>query len=404
MLLSIAIIVGATFVKLTWLSSSFIFLLFLYFSSDEHGWYFWEVTLMLQKMFLTGAMVAIAPGSPIQLLVALVMCLAYLLLVTHAGPYKGDLEDKLAFLTSLCLAISLLLGLTLIMDTPDDPVFNVYAIGIVLIVVNMLPFMFICYAAIEIFRWGPQIGLWFKELTDEEMEEHVQQMYKSTNDESLQLRRVGSKKQERKKQQQSIQQISQKKQSNKVVPLNVGNVKDTKKTKQKNGSEDDVVDVMDSMTKMEFAKIACTVISDTLTAEMVDDLWSSVAMRRWLIVQNKNNNKRDNFHQNNHHHHKKVKRKKKPGFSRVTSIRSLAGMAVVMDHGEKNIEKHQVTKTMLDDAVRQKKNAAHARLTKRLTVRLAKEERIQLSKSKKIDKKQHTASPILRIKKVPSEI
>jgi hypothetical protein len=49
------------------------------FMKYDNRWYFWESVLMLQKCLLTGAMCAIAPGSPIQLLVALLVCAAYLL-------------------------------------------------------------------------------------------------------------------------------------------------------------------------------------------------------------------------------------------------------------------------------------------------------------------------------------
>ena len=104
-------------------------------------------------------MCAIAPGSPIQLLCALVLCVAYLLLVLHAKPYKGELEDRLAFLTSLCLSVSLLLGLTLIMDKPVDPVFDVTLLGLILIVINVLPFFFIMYAMVEILRKGAMVGV-----------------------------------------------------------------------------------------------------------------------------------------------------------------------------------------------------------------------------------------------------
>ena len=104
-------------------------------------------------------MCAIAPGSPIQLLCALVLCVAYLLLVLHAKPYKGELEDRLAFLTSLCLSVSLLLGLTLIMDKPVDPVFDVTLMGLILIVTNVLPFVFIIYAMVEILRKGAMVGV-----------------------------------------------------------------------------------------------------------------------------------------------------------------------------------------------------------------------------------------------------
>ena len=119
---------------------------------------------MIQKCFLTGAMCAIAPGSPIQLLCALVLCMSYLLLVLHAGPYKGNLEDRLAFLTSLSLSVSLLFGLTIIMDKPDNPVFDLKLLGIVLIIINVLPFLFIVYASVQILRFGPNVGVRLQEV------------------------------------------------------------------------------------------------------------------------------------------------------------------------------------------------------------------------------------------------
>ena len=54
----------------------------------EAGWPYWEVALQSQKCILTGAMCTIQPGSPLQLLAALLCCLAYMLLVLHAGPCK----------------------------------------------------------------------------------------------------------------------------------------------------------------------------------------------------------------------------------------------------------------------------------------------------------------------------
>ena len=117
------------------------------------------------------------------------------------------------------------------------------------------------------------------------------------------------------------------------------------------------------MSKLEFAKIACTIVSDTLTSDMVDDLWSSLPLRTWLVEESKMKN-------NSHHHHKKkAKKKRKVGFSRVSSLRSLAKMAVVMDHGEKNVEQHKVTKALLDTAVLEKQTAAHVRLSGRIAKR-----------------------------------
>jgi len=126
----------------------------------EKEWYWWECLIMLQKCFLTGAMVAIAPGSPIQLLIALVVCVAYVMLIVYAGPYKGDMEDRLAFVTSLCLATSLLLGLTIIMDKPEpDNVFDMETMGIVLIVINVLPILLLIFDSMLILKIGPTVGI-----------------------------------------------------------------------------------------------------------------------------------------------------------------------------------------------------------------------------------------------------
>ena len=104
---------------------------------------------------LTGAMVAIAPGSPMQLLIAVMICLAYLLSVTHASPFKGHLEDRLAFVVSLSLTLSLVIGLAILMDDPDNIVFNVDHMGVLLITINAIPLCFLLVFALEIVRYGP---------------------------------------------------------------------------------------------------------------------------------------------------------------------------------------------------------------------------------------------------------
>jgi hypothetical protein len=104
---------------------------------------------------LTGAMVAIAPGSPLQLLIAMFVCLAYLLLVVHAAPFKGRLEDHLAFVVSLCLTVSLALGFALITDDPARPVFDTVTVGILLIAINVTPFAYGLFAVGQVLRFGP---------------------------------------------------------------------------------------------------------------------------------------------------------------------------------------------------------------------------------------------------------
>ena len=88
----------------------------------EEDWPYWEVALQLQKCMLTGAMCAIEPGSPLQLVIALLCCLAYMLLVLFAGPCKFFFAGL--FLIFLARFLS-----------------DLFA-GLILIVINVLPFLY----------------------------------------------------------------------------------------------------------------------------------------------------------------------------------------------------------------------------------------------------------------------
>ena len=77
----------------------------------------------------------------------------------HAGPYKGELEDRLAFLTSLCLTLSLLLGLCLMMDDASNPIFPADEIGIILILINVLPFVHFVFSCVQLIRHGAGVGI-----------------------------------------------------------------------------------------------------------------------------------------------------------------------------------------------------------------------------------------------------
>ena len=93
------------------------------------------------------------------------------------------MEDTLAFGVSLALNLSLLLGLCLITDfpeTPDnlfdpDPVFPVAIVGVVLIVINVLPFLYFFYASAIIVKHGPLIGMRFGASTPVSQKAQVQE-------------------------------------------------------------------------------------------------------------------------------------------------------------------------------------------------------------------------------------
>jgi hypothetical protein len=96
---------------------------------------------------------------------------------------KGNLEDSLAFGVSLSLNLSLLLGLCLITDypeTPDNisdpnPVFPVELVGVVLININVLPFLYFFYASAIIVKHGPLVGMRLGASTPEHQKNEVQE-------------------------------------------------------------------------------------------------------------------------------------------------------------------------------------------------------------------------------------
>ena len=57
----------------------------LYLQYEEEYWWF-EMVVVLEKMIMTGAMCVIAPGSSLQLLVAVLVTLIYMLVVLKTAP------------------------------------------------------------------------------------------------------------------------------------------------------------------------------------------------------------------------------------------------------------------------------------------------------------------------------
>ena len=86
---------------------------------DEYWW--WELTVMVKKMLLTGAMVVISPGTSMQILVGLFIAIAYMLCVLKVAPFLEDADDWLSFSTSVQLVITLLMGLILKLNATDYP-------------------------------------------------------------------------------------------------------------------------------------------------------------------------------------------------------------------------------------------------------------------------------------------
>ena len=115
----------------------------LYLQYEEKYWWF-EMVVVLQKMIMTGAMCVIAPGSSLQLLVAVLVTLIYMLMVLKTAPYEEDSEDYTSFVACLTLTLTTIGGLLLIMDNLSTPTYQSQVLGALLIAMS------VCCIAAEI--------------------------------------------------------------------------------------------------------------------------------------------------------------------------------------------------------------------------------------------------------------
>ena len=87
------------------------------------------MVIIIQKMLMTGAMCVIAPGSSLQLLVAVLVTLIYMLLVLKTAPYEEDSEDHTSFVACLTLTLTTVGGLLLITDIGKTPTYESTLLG-----------------------------------------------------------------------------------------------------------------------------------------------------------------------------------------------------------------------------------------------------------------------------------
>ena len=80
-----------------------------------------ELIIIFTKMIMTGAMSVVAPGSPIQLLLATFVMMTFTLTTLKLGPYRNRIDDRMSFLVSLVSSGNTLAGFVLIMDKEYSP-------------------------------------------------------------------------------------------------------------------------------------------------------------------------------------------------------------------------------------------------------------------------------------------
>lgn len=120
----------------------------LYTQFEARCWWF-ELVNLATKMAMTGGLSVVEPGSPVQMLLAVLTMSTFLLTVVRVSPYKSAEEDFMSFLSSIALVLTTLFGLLLIMDDAraidKRPAFNAEIIGVVLIAINSVVFVMESY-------------------------------------------------------------------------------------------------------------------------------------------------------------------------------------------------------------------------------------------------------------------
>jgi hypothetical protein len=109
----------------------------LYLQYEPEYWWF-EMVVILQKMIMTGAMCVVAQISSVQLLIAIMVMLMYMLLVLKTAPFEADSEDWTAFVACVALTLTTLGGLVLIMDDPTTRTYESAVLAVILIGINVL--------------------------------------------------------------------------------------------------------------------------------------------------------------------------------------------------------------------------------------------------------------------------
>ena len=109
----------------------------LYMQYQPKYWWF-EMVVMLQKMIMTGAMCVVAQGSSVQLLIAILVMLMYMLVVLKTAPFEEDTEDWSAFVACIALTLTTIGGFALMTDDPTTRTYESYVLAIVLIGINVV--------------------------------------------------------------------------------------------------------------------------------------------------------------------------------------------------------------------------------------------------------------------------
>ena len=131
-----------------------------FFKDYEKEYWYFEVVIMFQKMLMAGALSVIAPRSPLQLLIGLLVCTSYMMVVLKTAPYIDGGLDMLSFLSSLALTGTMLGGLIKSLDFDQHVEGFDSSLGLFLIAINVIPLGYAVVNDLQLFvrKWTKKSG------------------------------------------------------------------------------------------------------------------------------------------------------------------------------------------------------------------------------------------------------
>ena len=130
---------------------------FLQYTDETKYWWF-ELTILLNKTMMCGGLVVLNPGSPTQIVCAILIMLFHLLLVLKTAPYERDSEDWTAFLSSLGLTLTYVGALIKMLQEQRREEYDSNELDYANTALNILPIA--CVSIVVLIMVFVDCGLW----------------------------------------------------------------------------------------------------------------------------------------------------------------------------------------------------------------------------------------------------
>jgi hypothetical protein len=134
------------------------FCCYLIFFTDEPNYWWFELTILLNKTMMCGGLVVLNPGSPTQIVCAILIMLFHLLLVLKTAPYERDSEDWTAFLSSLGLTLTYVGALIKMLQEQRREEYDSNELEYANTALNILPIA--CVSIVVLIMVFVDCGLW----------------------------------------------------------------------------------------------------------------------------------------------------------------------------------------------------------------------------------------------------